>query len=86
MSTLNLDTFWVLLEHALSVTPLLLFAYGFRTGVIWVYGKDDIMSKVLLFMDNFMVVGVVGWLIVQAGIEPWNRRKRLNSLHVFSLA
>jgi len=66
--------------------PLLGFGYVFRLGVLYVYGREELTPKVLLFMDDVMVVGVVGWLMYQVGIALWNRRERIGSTHVFALA
>ena len=78
--------FWVLLQHFISVAPLLLFAYLFRLSVIWVYGKDDLTRLILLFMDDVMVIGVVDFLIYQVGVELWNQRQRITSIDVFAMA
>jgi hypothetical protein len=85
VKAINFDTFWVLLQHFISVTPALLFAYLFRLGVVWVWGPKDQTRLILLLMDDVTFVGLVGWLNYQVGVELWNRRQRIN-FHVFAMA
>jgi hypothetical protein len=64
----------------------LLFAWGFRFGVVNIYPEPDPTRMILLFLDDVMVVGVILWLIYQLGVKFWNERVKINRLHVFVAA
>jgi hypothetical protein len=72
------DTLIALVEHFMAAVPLLIFTYGFRAGVLYVYPKDELTRQILLFVDDVMIVGVVIFLVWQLAVTLWNRRERID--------
>jgi len=76
-----------LLEDFAAELFCLSFAWAFRFLVPKIYADPaDLTRKILLFLDDVMVVGVILWLMYQLGVKFWNQRERINRLHAFVAA
>jgi hypothetical protein len=55
---IDVETVLSLSEHFSAAAPCLAFAYVFRFVATHMYAKGEITLKILLFLDNAMVIGV----------------------------